>query len=279
MNIIETSPINTLRINKEVVALEAAFVTDAQELLSRVLPTIAQSFSNFANSFTGPAANVPISSSSKDFLNSLKSHSYLDISPIRAFVPEGMNVTYKEYNAVLEKAVAHSLVIADKTLSEYTTFLGRLITNDDEMRSLNSNDQQYRALANNREKLYAELGSCFKTNSIISETTFGKVTQRNSDWTDVITVSTKNALDISKVDRALLDKRVKEIIRLIDVVKDKAKREDFKKISPDVIKHLANGAFQMASEIEFYATTHYRVLSMSGSISNTIDNFKEIFKN
>lgn len=270
--------LNTLRINKEVVALEAGLLSNVADLLRNIFPTISKEFTGLVGKFSTPEKVVKLTSSQKAFLKELEQHTYLNIAPLAAYVPEGMDVTYLSFLDVLKDATEHCEHLLDVTMVDYCKFLGNLINNADAKLDSSSLVPIYKNLQVNREELNKRFLECFKHGSSRTEVSIGNVVSRNSDWPKIFELTEDVNREIEMVDREKLSKKILECVQLINVIQNKIKRNEFEGISPEAVNTLADGAFQIASELEFYSVIHYRVIAITTAINRTIEHFQEVFK-
>ena len=112
--------------------------------------------------------------------------------------------------------------------------------------------------------------ACFKDGSTKAETTYGEVVDRNNDWGQIFPKVDGMTKTINSVSRTAVAKKMRECTEMLDVIMRKIERGDFANVSPQVAMNLSNGAFEVASELEFFAVTHYRVQAMAGAIDNTV---------
>jgi hypothetical protein len=277
MNVTAGLTLNTLRINKDIVALESGILTSMSNLLANTFPTISREFTGFVGRFNAPSETVALTSDQNKFLHEINNYKYLDIAPIRAFVPEGMDTTYIAYFTALKDATEHCEHIVETTMNDYALFLGSLINNTDSKFDTTNFVPVYKTLNANRDKLNDRLAKCFLMGSTKAEVTIGDVISRNTDWKEVFELSEKMLKEIQMVNRSKLDKKIVECVQLISIIQNKIKRNEFEGISPQAINNLSEGAFQIASELEFYSVTHYRVLAATTSVNRTIENFRKLF--
>lgn len=269
---------NALRIRRDLVALEAFTIGDVSGLLKNLFPTIQAELTGFISKFSAGDEAVKFTTKERDFLKAMQGKTYMDIVSLTAHVPEGLAVTYLEYLDSLELAVRHATDITDGVLSPYSLFLAQLVSNAEERFSSGRIDQTYPNLAKERESFNKSLGQCFKPGSTKAEVKYGDVVNRNADWPQIFRRSEQLVTMVNKVDRKVLDRKVAECARLLDIVLEKVKREELNDANPQVVKNLAEGAYQVACELEFYSVTHYKAEAFAAAVSRTVQHCIEVFK-
>lgn len=268
----------TLRLNRDLVALEAFTTSDVVGLLKNVFPSIKESFDGFMARFSPNEQGLALTGTQKVFLHDVAKHNFADIGPLTAFVPEGLAVTYLEYAIVLDNAVAHCAHLMDHVLVPYSAYLAALVTNSEQKLSGQNIRLDYPAMAKERDAYNAALGSCFTPGSSRAETTLSKVVKRNADWSAVFTTVDNLVQTMNKVDRRLLKRKMDECTDLLDRISAKIKRDEFEGLNPQVLDNLADGAYQVASELEFYSVIYYKVLALTESVNQTVKHFGSVFK-
>ena len=271
--------LTSLRIQRDLMALEAFSIVDVQTLLKNVFPTVRTEFQSFVSRFAPDHPALAITSKQSDFLSEVNKHSYLDIAPIAAFVPEGLATTYFRYSEVLLQAAEHSSKTTLQELSAFSVFLSQLITNADRKFSTTEFLKSYQALEHMRGELNKDLGSCFKRGSTATETTIGAVVERNAEWPHVFHNADQITKLMNSVDRNALNRKVAECVELLEIITKKMERNEFEGISPQAVNNLADGTYQIAAELEMFSAVFYKVLSYTEAVNRTVVNFKNVFNN
>lgn len=270
--------LTTLELKRRQVALEAFAVTDVTGLLARIYPAITEVFSGFAGKFHSDNPYVELTGKQQDFMRELQKHAYMDIRMLTAYVPEGLTSGYAEYSKTLLAASQHASGILTKTLSPYSTFLGSLVTNAGERTATHMSSREYAEMQKRREGLAADMAKCFQPGSTKTDSTVGAVVTRNADWVDVFKQADSITSFITSVDRKLLNRKVDECVKIVNTLQELIKRDQFGKVSPEVVKNLAEGAYQIASELEFYALVYYRVIVLNTCLNSTIEYLQKTLK-
>jgi hypothetical protein len=269
-----------LRVRRDLVALEVFSIADVTGLLGKVFPTIQAEFNGFVGKFasTGQDENIKFTTKERDFLKEIATRPYMDIESLHAHVPEGLAVPYLQYLDSLELAVRHASAVMEDVLAPYSVFLAQLVTNTEQKFDSKRIDQTYPNLAKERDSFNKSLGGCFTPGSNKAMVKYGDVVNRNADWREVFRRSEQIVTMINKVDRRALDKKIVECTKLLDVIMAKIGRDEFEGVNPQVVSNLAEGAYQVASELEFYSVTHYKTEALAAAIGRTVAHVLEVFK-
>lgn len=266
-----------LRLRRDLVALEAFTVSDVTGLLRKVFPSIASQFSSLKGDLGSDTPPIKLNGQSHDLVALLSAHKYTDIDVLTVSVPEGLKTTYLEYLGPLEFAVEHTSKVLG-ALDPFIEFLGQIVNSADERLSSTPIDGSFEAIAKEREAINIALGKCFAVGSSKAQAKYGSVVERNADWTRVFQKSSELVERIGDIPRAELNKKVATASALLNTVLTKLNRGDLDDVSPQVVKNLADGAYQAACEVEFYSVTYYKVHALAGALDRTTDTLLKTLK-
>ena len=264
---------NTLRHDREWIAIESehSLSINFSDLIHRFLPNARGVFSGLVAKFAPDSEGIVLSRDQRAFMRVVEEHKYMDLAPIVAFVPEGLETTYLHYMNALNPVAEHVIMIQER-LAAYSTYIAMLLTNKDERFSTVDSAIVYKGLEEQRATFNKDLGSCFQTGSHETDVRYGDVVERNNDWTLVFHSGAQLSDKLNGVNRKVLVKTLQDTVHLMDRLIEAAKKDDFKGASPTMLSELADGAYQMASEVEFFATVYYRVMALTASIDRTTKN-------
>lgn len=268
-----------MRIAVECARLDTQYVVSTEgisELLKNSMGGIVNGFKSFINSIkpNGPALNID--DNRDDIDNSLLKVPYLNVSQIPMMVPEGLNVKYLVYINSLDVAVERSGNV-NKLIDDFTREVAAILTNQDMRLDTTSHDAKWREMDSAREAAYATVGACFNgTNR--AKLGYSKLVDRNKDWGDVCARAKILCDKMNNINRPKLVKSAKHLYDLLKKVEDLSKHGGFDGMSPEVVRSLAEGSYQIACELEFYAVTYYRVETLSKVLSENFKVLKKITK-
>jgi hypothetical protein len=269
--------LNSICIQSTRISMEAFYGANIKELLSGSFSPLVTEVKSFLHSFMPDTQGIVSTTKVSDFIRSINKHPYLDITPLAAFVPEGLDTTYLEYLESLMKNAAHASTVLNDVLSPYSVFLSQIVNNKDAILETTTFSNMYKSLEKERSSLYENIGKCFKYGSTKTEVTLGDVIKRNSDWEHVFNNVTSITKLINSVDRNILNKKIKECSDLLDIIIAKIKRNELNNATPEVVRNLSDGAYQVASELEFFSVTYYKIIALVTSIDRTTEHFNKIF--
>lgn len=271
--------LQTLRHYRDVVALETFSVQalDVTGMLKNIFPDIKKHFLDFANRFTSNDKPVPLARHEAAFIKLLSKHNYVDIGPLTVYVPEGLDTDYLTLAAALKRGVEHAAKVQD-LLNKYTTYLALLITNEYQRFSTENSAKVYAGLQEERESALKDIGACFKPGDHSTVKKLADVVGRNKDWELIFgEVDTLSKLT-NGISRDTLNKKVKEATGYMDTVIKMLQAGKMESTAHEVAQELSDGAFQIASELEFFSSMYYRVMAFAESVNASVDKLTENLK-
>jgi hypothetical protein len=268
-----------LKHHRDVVALETFSVAtlDVNAMLKNIFPEIKKHFFEFTSRFSANDAPIPLSRDERAFVRLLEKHNYVDIAPLGVYVPEGLNVDYVSFAQALKRGAEHAAKVQD-LLNKYTVYLAMLVTNEFQRFETQNSAAVYKGLQEEREEILREIGGCFKQGSHETKRKYDEVVKRNADWPIVFgEIETLGKLTNS-VNRNVLNTKVKEATALMEKVINMLREGKMEGSAPEVAQELSDGAYQIASELEFFSVMYYRVLAFVTAVNATTDKVTEVLK-
>ena len=266
-----------LQINRDIVGLEAFSASNVTGFFKDMFPSIKTAYNSFSDAFRPSEAAVMLAPTHKEFERELSKHSYMDIKELSASVPEGLKVDYREYADILLVAAKHVANVST-TLSEFNVYLAQLISHNEMRLSTDDKAAKFAALEKQRELILSDLGNCFDKGSTRSDVTIAKVVNRNNEWGDVFAICEKMTEEVLKVNRVKLNRAIEDSVEMMEALERKLKAAEMDGVSPNVVNNLAAGAYQVASELEFFSVVYYRVEVFVNCVNKTIGHFQTVMK-
>ena len=257
-----------MRREKDIAILDADHIAleGVSDILINSLPTIINGYSGFQNALSKVGKIVALSFKRSTLSKQLERVSYVDLSQLQVSVPQGLAVDYLSYINILENAVDRAEKV-EPLVDSFISVVAQLLTNPEQQKDSVRKDSFYRDLQTSRETQYATIGSCF-SNQSKAKMPYGKLVARNRDW-DAVTNKVNDLIDrMNKINRTKLLQKSKHLRSLLDKVAESSKRGGFDSASPETVKLLAEGSYQIASELEYFAVIYYRVTVLVNAVSD-----------
>ena len=259
----------------ESIAMGLGSISHFTDKLAQWLPDIMRGLRGHEPLDRLPAM-MPFTGPQKAFLALISQHSYLELREIKAFVPEGLDKPFLDYVILLHAAVQHCSRFYTDTLVPYTTFLAHLVSSPDALRSLNDQGVKNAQLAAQREGFYSHRRSLFGTQPV-GRQRVAQVVERNADWSQVLNGTNSVVTQMSQIKRSAIDEQLRQANDYLDILHSKLQKGELP-ANPEVCKALADGAYQVGAELEFFSVTYYWVLALQGSLNNTMEEVQRVIK-
>jgi hypothetical protein len=265
-----TTPSVALKEQRDQIALEFFNVAEPLTTLTGFIPhakAMLVKLYNYAEPVVEPIA--PLTAKQSEFLASVASRNYVNLTQMPARVPEGLQVPYLQYLHILAEAAKNASQVVDH-LSKYTVFLGCLINEQQAQLGTQFSKAYYTKLASERDHINGMLGSCFNAGSTKVDATYATVVQRNADWKEVFTTLNLVSAQINDVNRRTINKKIEEAGHFLEIIERKITRGEMADITPQMTAELAEGAYEMGREVEQFVAVWYKVQALTESVNKTI---------
>lgn len=272
-----TDSVGELSIAAESIASFAASgvaaVGEVAGKLTAFLPDMIRQFAQSKE--VGKIEDVKnLSNEEQAFLKHLETASFAEVRLFRADLPEGFVGNLLAYSQDLASYAETLSNLSSQVLLPYTVFLAQLMSSPDPSKILDDHQAVYSVMASKRQAGYDALGAYFKGTQ--SSTRIGDVMSRNSDFKPLFE-NIKKAVDaVNAVNRAELSQLITQAEDYLQVLYNQMHEGKMQSISPEASRALADGAYQVAAQVEYYSLIHFKVLALSQSVKATVLRVNEI---
>jgi hypothetical protein len=279
MSILKARQLNTQR---ELVAQSNIYTYSQEDLtgmMFKIFPSIQSGVRAFINFFdvTSQKPASSLSGLEQKFLNDVKGKAYGDIYTIGIPVPQGLNAPYLHYLDVLDKAVDFASQDVPEILNEYTTYLAGLVSTQHAMLESMNLNVKYVKQEKEREQVTELMAACLNGGTTATRP-IKDLVKRNNDWEKVIARTDAISMRLNQIDRGVLNKKIKEAYDLLELLGKRVSSGEMAEVSPEVIMHLSEGAYQLGKNLEFFSVVYYRVSVLNATIVADIKHLDECFK-
>lgn len=245
--------------------------------LKELLPDLVHAFKGTPRT-EGLPALPPLKGDAKRFVELVSKHSFLEMREIKAFVPQGLNAPFTQYLTGLEAAATRCEMMTGEILTPYVTFLAQLTALPEAARGSDDRSQYSLALRTAREDIYNEVKACFAPGSSDGRARLATVVERVADFAPVLQRTHDLVNRFEAIKRAKVDELVKQAETYLDIIHDRVQKGQLTEITPEVCKALADGAFEVACDVEFFAIAYFWVLGLKGSLENTMEEVTRVLQ-
>lgn len=259
-------------------SIEASAIEITQEAIDirRGVDSIKEKLPSFFNSLRGFVDNKLFSfqftNTTFDFKIGTKAQNtdYTKVRKDQVIVPHGLAVTYLEYLSVLDRCQDHCDSLFSSVLIPFEKYLGKLLSNPDDLRSMRENGIIDTVYGRDLDSLKSTLSKAFDRR-VGDKVPYGDLIQRQRDVSSVI----KSFNELKERTKAIKHKDVTDTVNLIvshmDTLIERMDDEpEVYKASGITISSLTKLSYLLASEVEFYAVHNYNVIALEGSIKEAL---------
>lgn len=256
---------------------DAGTVINAVDYARRVLPATAKGFRELVSRFWRykPVAQPPLPVDVKAFIRHADQLKYVNLSEIEVPVPQGMQVHYLDYIDAFAPSCNHA-VDAWRRLCDYSMFIAKLVTLPEAQKETSGRTIGLAALEREREAINKAIGKTMKRNSLHATLPYGKVVSRNADWAEIVSEIEAQGGVIDSFKRSDYDRKVNELADNLERLANLQRQGKLDSITPEVVKDVAEGTYQLAAEVEFYAIAYYRYMALRQAVIDTINKVQKI---
>lgn len=274
---IQHDPMSELDRLRNNVSMEAISFDGIKSALADFLPAVKENFERFANKFASRELPIALKANEREFIQLLNKTQYLKMTSYAVFIPEGLAVPYLVYLETLKDAIDHCFQTTEKSLNEFTTSLAQVITNRELKYYVAPMKSKFDAMEKNRALLVKRLGECFNQTTATTAS-YEDVVARNTEWSQIFSLLDVASNTTNKISHDHLHKKSEECNMLLSTIIRQIQNGEFVDAGPEVTNNLSNGAYQVASELEFFSMVYYRIMTLSTAISDTVNKVSEQVK-
>jgi hypothetical protein len=275
----EDTPVAELRVAAESIS---SFTQNGVAALGQVAGKL-QSFlgsiaSNFASVKTvGEIQDLKgLAAEEQKFLQLIEHASYAEVRQFRANVPEGFSGDMLNYANALAYSAGQLTNVASEVLQPYTVFLAQLMGTANAGQLTQDRKSVYLRMNKEREAAEKAIGAFFKTGRKEAELRVGDVVARNADFAPLFQQLRKAQDAINAVDRVQLSQLVAQAEDYLNVLCGMLESGKLANITAETSRALADGAYEVASHLEYYASIHFRVLVLTQAVKDTVERVNKI---
>lgn len=252
---------------------QESLVTMSKNMLQnfvKFVPEVLLNITEFKHSFLEDTSDIRLNSDNRKFVEVISRIPFVSIQDDTAYVPEGFLGKYLDYLQVLKGAPQLCKEAQSHVFPEFKRTVASIVSSPELARNINA---PVISLLRERSKIREDfnnlLNKFFDKGANNTVTTVKQVVDKNNDWTPMLHLLETTSKDMLTVDRNRLLKLVDETSELLKHLVRKAQSGGFDDMSPENIMMLSEGAYQMATEVEFYAVMHYRIMTLNVAVNDT----------
>lgn len=191
-------------------------------------------------------------------------------------VPQGFVGNTVDYLTLIDECFAYFKQITEPAMDDYYILIASILTNKEAKKSLKDHSAGFKALDKGRNVLNDRFNKFFKQGSNVAMSTFGTHYAKNEE----LRVALQKASALEGCLKNLnLDAVKDKTQRIADTIETLIKQTEDNKIAymtPPVVSGLAQGAHEIAMQVEFLSVNVYRALAILKSMDDSIERMKRL---
>ena len=270
--------LNTIRLQSEAISLEAFNVKASMALVRKMIPNFIQNVTNFLENLTlNEKLAVALVQDSK-LQKLLKDVKYVDVRKMEVYAPQGLKVSYLEYLRALEDSVVMAERLMPNVLVPFSNWLAMKLATPEALGSQRDNNMADQTKDSGLATAKASLERAVNKANTQQKFLYGKLVQRNSDWSDVV----KSTNDLLSRYMATNPKQVREKVEEITtnlntLIARMEEDPETYKLSGITAAGLAKQCYVMGREVEYYSVVGYLMQELSNTVQHTVQQLEETF--
>lgn len=278
---LEHAPVtaDSIRINGEIIALEAMTPSQLLQAIPKRLPGFVADVKSFVSDLLRPEANLYPLIDFVDTDRSISRLNYTSLAEVNAYVPAGMTATWEKYLDALE--IGQNIVdhMSKETLKPTLSWLAKVLTDGDHAASIRPTHTAHGIVFHDLKKAKSAVEHCFSPSSTRVEQPYVSVFKRNQDYLEAVKRINDMSVRMAAINRKDLTDQVNEITGAMDkiLIRLQANPNSFK-VSGVTMKTMAELAMNLGFEIEFYSAHAYMVMAANQAMIDTSKKLKELSK-
>lgn len=245
-------------------------IPKASDLLQHLRPTLTQ----FSEASNLPFEHVAF----RESLKIAERHNFMSYQDMLVMVPEGFTGKMLPYLQVLTSQGNQLFFKADVFLRDYITELTVFLSNADIRLSQKSHAALFKQIEKERVTHQKALESYYNKNSTLSRQPLGKVIDRFSDLA-LLYKETEALINVRKRnDYQRILQQVEQASDLLGLIKQRVDSQDITKLSAPAAKNIAEGAYQVASFVEYLAFHAYATETAIKTVLELSNHLKKVLK-
>ena len=197
------------------------------------------------------------------------------LKPVFVPTPEGFIGNIDGYQTSLVFSLDYYEEVTEVLLREFYVTVAAFVTNKDRKLSVKDDTVKYKAYASSRTGLTKDVSSHF-TKGNTGRTLFHDAYGSYGEFMKVCNDNNNLTKRLDQVNLKKVVSQVQKIVDTLDIAIKSAANGDYDKASNEALMNIANGTYELAQQVEFFAVTAYRIKALTFAIGETEDKIKSL---
>lgn len=269
LKIVVEDNLPSLTLARESIALEAGFISNAVELAKTYLPSIVSNFKSTAGSIKAENKEPKqFTKGQNAMLVVLNKLSYMDLIDVKIQTPIGFDSNLLKAFDKVEEAFALIDKIQTDSITDFHTYLAIFLTNKDAKKNTKDLLPKTKQTIVNTEKLVDVIASMYRDGTNDNMVPFKKLFMSDKEVEKAIYKHKELKEKFTSINITSIKNQVEEISSLLDSLMGQLKEGKIENISPESLKNISEGTYQVAKSIEAISVAYFKLLGVLDIVPN-----------
>lgn len=208
-------------------------------------------------------------------MSAIEKANYDSIKKVYIEVPEGFVGNFPSYIKDLNQSITFFERVTLTLLETFYVYVSSFVTNKDAKLSLKDNTFMFKENQKHREEIIKNISNHFTTANI-GKAVLGECFDNNSEITKSIKDTNNLIKRINAHDLSRVQNRVSRLVKALDIAIEQGKNGGYTTASKESLMNLAQGAFEVAEQVDFFAVTVYRIKALGFSMEQIENKLSKI---
>lgn len=263
----------------QAIALESEFLGNMVKTVSNYFPAMMEHMAPLVGRIGSTQSDMKkglthVEGKIADAINALDYAGHTSYFKIE--VPEGFQGNTVQYLSALHGAFEYFKNVTAPGMDDYYILIASILTNKEAKKSLKDHSVGFAALAKGRVAMNDNLGSFFKEKSTEAMSTFGKHFKNNEELAHAFKMATALEQDLESLKLDTVKDKTQRIADTMEKLVQQADEGKIAYLTTQVVAGLTQGAFEIASQVEFLSVNVYRALGILKSLEVTTERMERL---
>lgn len=268
----------SIDLQYKTISLEAFSGENALKSAIARLPHFYDNLKGFFNEKLGqPVASLFTKKDLMWFANHAKKLEYAKIRALPVPVPPGLTCDFLHYSKVLETSCRHTAKVKEEVLQPFSKWLSMALASPGNLAAHAPAKFLKAVKVRNLTAEVNKVNACFDAKSLTASQPLGNVIRRSNDWPALAAEAVQIQTMFGKEDHRQLVDEVNKCTDLLGQLLTRIQEDpSVYKTSPTTVGLMADVAYAVAKEVEFYGILRYKAVEHQVALEGIVEKIKPL---
>ena len=267
-------------LSLRIIASEAGILSNLANSIKNNFNPIKEFLASSA-SFTDIMIDKPdleLTREQQKLFSKINGTNFVRLSELPVGVMPNMKAKLTDLQPVVEDAIKRIKAFNTEIVTPYYIRLSTFVSNKDAKLSIKDETHIYKKLAQDRESVAKHNATYFSNKDGSGKSTVGDLIARSGDLDHVFDHVNRYRSEFREIHLDSIKDSIKGCVSLLDDIINSISDGTVTEVSPEVVKSLAHGAYEVALQAEFMTALAVVVLGYFGAADNLFSTLKQAEK-